>query len=167
MRAYVTSPERGARVVGVEIMPQAVSVSTLPFTGPTAFLLGNEGSGLSPAQCAICDAFVYIPQHGPGTASLNVAVAAGIVLHRFADWARYPEASRDAGDTTKFCVAERPQRTHARGIVPELSAEEVRAARAARAAAAAADGDGALLPDWGVDDAEGDEHADARLTHAV
>ena len=31
----------------------------------------------------MCDFFVYIPQYGGGTASLNVTVAASIVLHHF------------------------------------------------------------------------------------
>ena len=56
-------------------------------TGPCAFMLGNEGQGLSPKQLALCDGFVYIPQYGAGTASLNVAVAASIVLHHYAVWA--------------------------------------------------------------------------------
>ena len=34
----------------------------------------------------LCDGFVKIAQFGGGTASLNVAVAAGIVLHRFYEW---------------------------------------------------------------------------------
>ena len=50
-------------------------------------MLGNEGQGLSPKQISLCDSFVYIPQHGCGTASLNVAVACSIVLHHFALWA--------------------------------------------------------------------------------
>jgi len=64
--------------------------SFVPFssiTGPTAFMLGNEGQGLSTKQMSLCDRFVYIPQHGCGTASLNVAVACSIVLHHFALWA--------------------------------------------------------------------------------
>ena len=43
-----------------------------------------------------CDQFVYIPQYGSG-ASLNVNVAAAIVLHNFAVWATFPENSRDGG----------------------------------------------------------------------
>jgi tRNA C32,U32 (ribose-2'-O)-methylase TrmJ len=70
--------------------------------------------GLSSRQKKLCDGFVYIPQHGPGTASLNVAVAAGIVLHHFAVWAAYPERAREG---EKYVVAERPQRTHARGAL--------------------------------------------------
>lgn len=41
---------------------------------------------MSEKQKACCDSFVYISQHGGGTASLNVTVAASIVLHRYAGW---------------------------------------------------------------------------------
>jgi len=43
-----------------------------------------QGTGLSTKELEICDFFVYIPQYGCGTASLNVTVAASIVLHHFA-----------------------------------------------------------------------------------
>lgn len=55
---------------------------------------------------------MYIPQHGPGTASLNVAVAASIVLHHFAVWAGYAERSRTGA---KFDVGARQPRTARRG----------------------------------------------------
>ena len=94
-----------------------------------------------PAQ-AICDGFVYIAQHGRGTASLNVACAAAIVLHRFSEWAGYAEAPRDSEQPGKFAVAERPQRTAPRGVAGQ-DPEAVRAARqAARDAADDADGAG-------------------------
>jgi tRNA G18 (ribose-2'-O)-methylase SpoU len=54
--------------------------------GSTAFLVGNEGTGLSEAQKAVCDHFVYIPQYGNGTASLNVSVAAAIALVSARGW---------------------------------------------------------------------------------
>jgi tRNA G18 (ribose-2'-O)-methylase SpoU len=46
-------------------------------------------------QMDICDGFVYIPQYGPGTASLNVACAASIVLHHFAVWSGQKERARE------------------------------------------------------------------------
>lgn len=125
MREYVTG--LGGRVLGVEIVPEALDVTRHPFHGPTAFVLGNEGSGLSPQHMAVCDGFVYIPQFGPGTASLNVAVAAGIVLHHFATWAQYSERDRDG---SKFVVDPRPQRTAPRGTWATASPEEVRMQRA-------------------------------------
>lgn len=124
VRAYLLA--RGARVLGVEIEDGAVAVDAPGggvFTGPTAFILGNEGSGLSKAQMAICDGFVYIPQYGPGTASLNVATAAGIVLHRFASWAGYAERPRTGN---KFDVADRGVRTAPRGYVPEDDPDTLR-----------------------------------------
>lgn len=70
---------------------------------------------------------MYIRQYGPGTASLNVTVAASIVMHHFALWANYKERER-VGE--KFVVAERPLRTRKRGEIGE-DPEDVRARRAA------------------------------------
>jgi tRNA G18 (ribose-2'-O)-methylase SpoU len=89
-------------VVGVEIRPDAISVaSPQAFRGTSAFLLGNEGSGLRAAHAKFCTRFVYVPQHGSGTASLNVVVAAGVVFHRFASFAQFPERNREG---EKFVV---------------------------------------------------------------
>lgn len=121
----------GARIVGVEIDPSAVPVHThAAFTGATAFMLGSEGDGLNAKQRRLCDALVYIPQHGPGTASLNVTVAASIVLHQFSVWARYPERAREG---QKYVVAPRPHRTAPRGVVPGALPARPDAAEAARA----------------------------------
>ncbi|EAY96503.1 hypothetical protein OsI_18405 [Oryza sativa Indica Group] len=81
-RAYLKD-ERGCDICGVEITHNALPVTAHPFRRSTAFLFGNEGTGLSQKECEICDFFVYIPQYGGGTASLNVTVAASIVLHHF------------------------------------------------------------------------------------
>jgi TrmH family RNA methyltransferase len=43
-------------------------------------LLGSEQKGLSPEQLACCDTVVSLPMHGR-TSSLNLAVAAGILLY--------------------------------------------------------------------------------------
>lgn len=118
----------GCRIIGIEIDPSALPVQSHPFQGPTAFMLGNEGEGLSPKQMQLCDGFVYIPQYGCGTASLNVAVACSIVLHHFAAWAGYLEHDR-AG--AKFVVADRPQRTTARGVV-QGNIEEIKSERLQR-----------------------------------
>jgi tRNA G18 (ribose-2'-O)-methylase SpoU len=98
----------GVHVCGVEIHPDAVAVdstSRAPFRpGSTALLLGCEGDGLSEQQMALCDHFVYIPHYGNGTASLNVAIAGSIVMHRFASWAQFQERSRDPECAHKFLV---------------------------------------------------------------
>ncbi|KAL2922754.1 putative tRNA/rRNA methyltransferase slr0955 [Bienertia sinuspersici] len=76
----------------------------------------NPGTGLSVKECEICDYFVYIPQYGSGTASLNVTIAASIVLHQFGVWAGYTERTRDGN---KFVVAERPRRQSRSSVCTE------------------------------------------------
>jgi len=83
---------------------------------------------------------VYIRQYGSGTASLNVSVAASIVMHHFAMWANYDERAREG---EKFLVGERRQRTSKRGTVGE-NPELVRARRAAAQLEAEIDDDGEL-----------------------
>ena len=139
--------ERGCTIFGVEIVDGAASVADDPWEGNAAFFPGNEGDGLSDQQMAICDRFVYIPQYGPGTASLNVAVATSIVLHRFAAWAGLPERER------------RGHRA-ARGVVP-ISAEEREVEQRRRAAAAEGDAAGA---EWLLEEREGAGEASEILT---
>lgn len=142
--------EKGVtKILGVEIVDDAVPIESHPFDGNTAFIMGNEGEGMTPNQKAICDGFVYIRQHGPGTASLNVAVAASIVMHHFALWAGYSERAREG---EKYVVGAKNMRQHARGRIGD-DPDEVRAARAAaREAAAAAAAE---------DDDEGEENPPA------
>ncbi|KZV52238.1 hypothetical protein F511_41264 [Dorcoceras hygrometricum] len=97
--------ERDCDICGVEITDGARAVNDHPFRKSTAFLLGNEGTGLSDKECEICDFFIYIPQYGGGTASLNVTVAASIVLHHFGVWAGFSERAREG---SKFIVADKP-----------------------------------------------------------
>lgn len=51
-----------------------------------AIFMGNEGQGIHPKHLQECQELVRIPQYGVGTASLNVNVAANIVLYRFHQW---------------------------------------------------------------------------------
>ena len=117
----------GFSVCGVEIHGSAVSVGHVPapWRGPTAFLLGEEGHGLTEAEIAACDHLVYIPQVGDGTASLNVAVSAGIVFHRFAEWAGHEERPREGA---KFVVGVAPQK----GAVSDEERAQIQAQRAAK-----------------------------------
>lgn len=50
---------------------------------PWALLLGSEQKGLSPQHLAACDSSVSLPMRGTVT-SLNLAVAAGILLYQYA-----------------------------------------------------------------------------------
>ena len=59
-----------------------------------AFMFGEEGHGMIPAHCALCDCFVYIPQYLGSTASLNVACSASIIFYEFAKASGYKEQHR-------------------------------------------------------------------------
>lgn len=105
--------ERGVRIYGIEIMTSAspimrydaeTGVVHFPFDRQwqgAAFVMGNEGNGLSVKQREICDEFLYIPQtrggrsDGGGSASLNVACAATVILQAYCTWANYPDADRN------------------------------------------------------------------------
>ncbi|SBT71849.1 RNA methyltransferase, putative [Plasmodium malariae] len=77
---------------GCEITSDSVSVTTKPFLKKdTAFIFGNEGTGIEDSILNLCDKIIYIPQYGNGTASLNVSVSCSIILHNFAVWANYKE----------------------------------------------------------------------------
>jgi len=72
-------------LIGVEIHVDAKFIDhyfEVSLHHDLAFLMGNEGQGLSDKQMTVCDGFVRIPQYGNGTASLNVNVAASIILQR-------------------------------------------------------------------------------------
>jgi TrmH family RNA methyltransferase len=62
----------------------------LDFRQPSILLLGNEGAGLSSELLNLADACVAIPLE-PGTESLNVAIAAALILY---------EAKRQQTQTT-------------------------------------------------------------------
>jgi 23S rRNA (guanosine2251-2'-O)-methyltransferase len=60
----------------------------IEYTAPTAIVLGAEGKGLHQTTARHCDFLVRIPMAsagGAGVASLNVSVAAGVVLF---EWRR-------------------------------------------------------------------------------
>jgi tRNA G18 (ribose-2'-O)-methylase SpoU len=65
--------------------------------GASALLLGSEGPGLSPAALARADRCVRIEME-PGVDSLNVAMAAGIALHRLRSAGVSGVSSPEAGD---------------------------------------------------------------------
>ncbi|KAK8803424.1 hypothetical protein WA158_001118 [Blastocystis sp. Blastoise] len=95
--------ENNITVCGVEIDSTAKDVREHPFQGNTAIMMGNEGDGMDAKQKSFCDYFVYIPQFGTGTASLNVCVASSIVMHEYAHWAQYQEAPRQT-ECDKYVV---------------------------------------------------------------
>ncbi len=50
------------------------------YTGPTAFLIGNEGNGLKQETADLADTYLKIPMEGQ-LESLNAAMAAGILMY--------------------------------------------------------------------------------------
>jgi tRNA (guanosine-2'-O-)-methyltransferase len=60
--------------------PGAVALCDWDFTRPTAVVLGNEHSGVSPELAVHVAGELYIPMRGM-VQSLNVSVAAAIILH--------------------------------------------------------------------------------------
>ena len=61
----------------------AIPCSDADLTGPIAFLIGNEGSGLSAELLDRADARIAIPMPGP-VESLNAAVSASVLLYEAA-----------------------------------------------------------------------------------
>ena len=76
--------KRGWAIVGVEQDERAVDYRTRHIAKPTLFIFGAEVRGLSKALRDQCDALIEIPMHG-SKESLNVSVAAGIILFRCRD----------------------------------------------------------------------------------
>ncbi len=77
--------KKGAYLVAVEQSPHAVDYKKIKLsTRPTVIILGNEVTGLSYKVLEKVDVVAEIPMRGRKE-SLNVSVAAGIVLYRFFD----------------------------------------------------------------------------------
>ncbi|PTQ84367.1 TrmH family RNA methyltransferase [Trichococcus patagoniensis] len=72
----------GIPVYGTELNAAAVDYRTVSPTDTVALILGNEGNGVSDKVLALTDQNLYIPIFGEAE-SLNVAVAAGILLYHF------------------------------------------------------------------------------------
>jgi tRNA G18 (ribose-2'-O)-methylase SpoU len=70
------------RVATVVDDQTAVDLAHFDAPARAAVVFGNEAQGISNHHLALCDARVTIPMRGEGD-SLNVAVAAGIILHHF------------------------------------------------------------------------------------
>jgi tRNA G18 (ribose-2'-O)-methylase SpoU len=73
--------EQGVRLIGSSAHAQT-SCSEADLSGRCAIVVGNESDGLSPDLVKLCDTMVTIPMRGAAN-SLNVTVAAGIMLHEW------------------------------------------------------------------------------------
>lgn len=87
---YHTSPEElrdyalahGRRLIAVDNIKNAVDIEKFKPKSNDIVWFGQEGPGLSEETVKACDAVVMINQRG-STRSLNVGVAAGIILYRW------------------------------------------------------------------------------------
>ncbi len=69
----------GWRVAGASPAPEALPLRSWRRDGPVALVLGEEAEGLPEPWAGGCDLLLRIPMR-PGADSLNVSVAAGILL---------------------------------------------------------------------------------------
>ncbi len=69
-------------VYGTELNVDAVVYTAVEKTADVALILGNEGQGVSQELLQLTDKNLYIPIYGKAE-SLNVGVAAGILMYRF------------------------------------------------------------------------------------
>jgi len=71
--------KKDIRIIGTAPASDA-TIAKWDWTGPTAVLIGNEGSGLNTEELRYCDGVLRIP-HEPAVESLNSAIAAAVVLY--------------------------------------------------------------------------------------
>jgi tRNA G18 (ribose-2'-O)-methylase SpoU len=76
--------EQGMTVIGIDNIPTSTPLSSAKLPAHTVYVFGQEGPGLSAEMQAACQDIIAIEQFG-STRSVNVGVAAGIVLY---EWTR-------------------------------------------------------------------------------
>lgn len=74
----------GCRVIAVEQDKRSRDFREIDYSGPIAFVFGNESFGLSKEALKLVDEIAEIPMHGFNK-SLNVMVAAGLVVYQALD----------------------------------------------------------------------------------
>jgi 23S rRNA (guanosine2251-2'-O)-methyltransferase len=62
--------------------PKAVSLHKMAFDTLSIFIVGNEGSGISPDVMKVCDKIISIPMQS-NAESLNAAAAAAVVMYEW------------------------------------------------------------------------------------
>ncbi len=72
--------QQNFRIAGTGFGPQAIPVTQWDLSQPSAIILGNEHSGISPELKEHVDTELFIPMQGM-VQSLNVSVAASVILY--------------------------------------------------------------------------------------
>jgi tRNA G18 (ribose-2'-O)-methylase SpoU len=97
---------RGCRLVGVELLPDAIDMPSFRHPPQAAYVLGAERSSLSPALQARCDFIICIPTRF----CVNLAVAGALVMYdRMVCLGRFAERPVRVGG------ASRPTQAHVHG----------------------------------------------------
>lgn len=81
VKAISELKEIGVKIVAVEQSEKSKDYLQIDYGFPVAFVFGNESYGLSQEALSLCDDVAEIPMRGVNK-SLNVMVAAGIVIYR-------------------------------------------------------------------------------------
>lgn len=74
---FLSALPKGASLIGIELDPRSISVTTYKHPERAVYLLGAEDNGLPQDILGRCDDIIQIP----ASISLNVAVAGSIVLY--------------------------------------------------------------------------------------
>lgn len=69
-------------LAGTVLDKDAKNLYSTEYKSPVAFIIGNEGSGISEALKELCDIKIIIPME-EGIESLNASVAASVVMYEF------------------------------------------------------------------------------------
>ena len=80
---FAALKSKGMQVYATSFSTRAKPLGTFDFTRPSAVILGNEHSGVSPELAVQADYELYVPMFGM-IQSFNVSVAAAIILYEAA-----------------------------------------------------------------------------------
>lgn len=93
--------ERGYRIVATALHENAIPLQELDITKKTAIVMGTELTGVSERMMELADANIVIPMHG-FTESLNVSVAAAVIMQHLADRLRSSDIPWQLRDEEKL-----------------------------------------------------------------
>ena len=72
----------GYEIISVEQSDKSLNYKTISLKSKSAFIFGNEITGVNPATLTLSDKIIDIPMRGKKN-SLNVATTVGIILYHF------------------------------------------------------------------------------------
>ncbi len=81
---YDWAVQQDMEIIGVDNIPGSKELSKSELPKKAVYVFGQEGPGLSPDMIKICKSIIAIEQFG-STRSVNVGVASGIILYRWAE----------------------------------------------------------------------------------